>query len=635
MPGLKRLPGDMTAAEFRAALLERMDSKILASPPRSAETVSVRTLRGLEKRRWKYIFACGMTESGLSAAPPPPPMPDKNVLAALGLETDGDRAARMSAALLRALSFAETRLIMSFSLRGADGGGALPCRELQRLEDALSTKDKNGNIETKFRRTPRSSLTEFWTAAHDGSEWLPDIPDRVITDGDAELCNLLRGMESAEPYYKNVREWRDPENWREDSPPGRGKVNFGETQARVLSPSKLDSFGGCPYRYFAENVLGLSGPEDADLSPDAASAGAAVHSAMERTMRALAGDSAAFTDPEKFDINSEKFAGLAEESLRDEFDKLIKRSAGLSESAAKALAEKWAVKLRSFSTELFRMKLDRVLCRGKSALESIRQRTGPEDALRRRKGGPTKKERALDLMKKVEKGYIPSESEYEDLDLKGPFAALAAYLEKWRRNFRPALFEWRFGGGKEPFELDAGGEKIKVSGVIDRIDRGEENGRIALRVADYKSGKDQDFKKKTESGAKLQVPLYALIIDEALKREETAPGALRDFRGGRLAEAALFSLRDDKPFAGMDCGKDNMALFRKWLRLAARHIREGRLGPAPKDNCPLLNHIGYCKLGALCMADTAPVRRFEYSDLRPPDGGITAETGGMEDGQNE
>jgi ATP-dependent helicase/DNAse subunit B len=82
-------------------------------------------------------------------------------------------------------------------------------------------------------------------------------------------------------------------------------------------------------------------------------------------------------------------------------------------------------------------------------------------------------------------------------------------------------FEFRFGSRRPPdadsdpgsiedaFVLEIGGEKILVTGQIDRIDVGEIGGKRVFNVIDYKSGKKVPLRPEhIESGEKLQLPIY-------------------------------------------------------------------------------------------------------------------------------
>jgi ATP-dependent helicase/DNAse subunit B len=100
---------------------------------------------------------------------------------------------------------------------------------------------------------------------------------------------------------------------------------------------------------------------------------------------------------------------------------------------------------------------------------------------------------------------------------------------------RPAYFEVSFGmkpragervdpvSIEKPFELKYGKEIVRFSGRIDRIDIGMVGGEVVFNVIDYKTGTKQGFKKKdVESGRAVQLPLYALAVQELLMIDRRA-----------------------------------------------------------------------------------------------------------------
>jgi ATP-dependent helicase/DNAse subunit B len=86
----------------------------------------------------------------------------------------------------------------------------------------------------------------------------------------------------------------------------------------------------------------------------------------------------------------------------------------------------------------------------------------------------------------------------------------------------PTHFELRFGPARageissdDPnstdtaFELDIGGETLRVTGRIDRIDVGRAGGRTVFTVIDYKTGRTPSLKpEQIASGERLQLPIY-------------------------------------------------------------------------------------------------------------------------------
>lgn len=87
--------------------------------------------------------------------------------------------------------------------------------------------------------------------------------------------------------------------------------------------------------------------------------------------------------------------------------------------------------------------------------------------------------------------------------------------------FKPISFELGFGKGKDgeepplpPVELTYNGVTISVTGFVDRVDGWEENGRIHLRVVDYKTGRKSFDLTEVWNGLGLQMLLYLFTLEE-------------------------------------------------------------------------------------------------------------------------
>ncbi len=82
--------------------------------------------------------------------------------------------------------------------------------------------------------------------------------------------------------------------------------------------------------------------------------------------------------------------------------------------------------------------------------------------------------------------------------------------------FYPRFFEVTFGDSTHPpLELFYDGNKIKVKGLIDRIDIANEEGFSCSRVIDYKTGQKTAIKDINE-GRALQLPLYIKAVKEKI-----------------------------------------------------------------------------------------------------------------------
>lgn len=88
--------------------------------------------------------------------------------------------------------------------------------------------------------------------------------------------------------------------------------------------------------------------------------------------------------------------------------------------------------------------------------------------------------------------------------------------------FKPISFELGFGksenGDKEislpPVELSCNGVTISITGFVDRVDGWEEDGRLHLRVVDYKTGRKSFDLTEVWNGLGLQMLLYLFTLEE-------------------------------------------------------------------------------------------------------------------------
>lgn len=83
-------------------------------------------------------------------------------------------------------------------------------------------------------------------------------------------------------------------------------------------------------------------------------------------------------------------------------------------------------------------------------------------------------------------------------------------------DFKPAFCEFSFGRGGDapPYSFSAGNVSVEIDGVIDRIDTYAKNGRLYLKVVDYKSGKKSFNLSDVLYGINVQMFLYLLMLKE-------------------------------------------------------------------------------------------------------------------------
>jgi RecB family exonuclease len=75
-----------------------------------------------------------------------------------------------------------------------------------------------------------------------------------------------------------------------------------------------------------------------------------------------------------------------------------------------------------------------------------------------------------------------------------------------------------------PFELEVAGETLRFGGQIDRIDVGRVGDTTVFNVIDYKTGVTRLREEDLAAGKQLQLPLYAMAVAELLLAEHEAAG---------------------------------------------------------------------------------------------------------------
>jgi ATP-dependent helicase/DNAse subunit B len=132
----------------------------------------------------------------------------------------------------------------------------------------------------------------------------------------------------------------------------------------------------------------------------------------------------------------------------------------------------------------------------------------------------------------------------------------------------------------DPFTLDLGDEQIKLTGRVDRIDVGTVRGRTVFNIIDYKTGAvDSLSAKDVRRGLQLQTPLYAMAVEEHLLAARGALAWQADYWwlresgfGNKGAKAR------SSPFALRELTEDGLAETAEWLQLKSeikdriRHI---------------------------------------------------------------
>lgn len=197
----------------------------------------------------------------------------------------------------------------------------------------------------------------------------------------------------------------------------------------------------------------------------------------------------------------------------------------------------------------------------------------------------------------LELGFRPSllwQAEQDQLLLALETTIRGLAEEDAASRWRPAAFELPFGqNGAQPLAIQLDGQTILLHGVVDRVDRSAD-GR--LRIIDYKTGSSHLEKQDLTFGRRLQLPLYALAVEDVLGMGRVAEGfywaLLKGVPGGLKLSSYKWKEESGPPAAA--------AAAREHLSRIVENIRQARFAPAPpKGGCP-----NYCPAAAWCWRYT-------------------------------
>jgi ATP-dependent helicase/nuclease subunit B len=157
--------------------------------------------------------------------------------------------------------------------------------------------------------------------------------------------------------------------------------------------------------------------------------------------------------------------------------------------------------------------------------------------------------------------------------------------------WQPVALEQAFGiKGSPTLDVEHKGRRLHLRGFVDRLDR-DSDGR--LQVIDYKAGSTPISPRDLESGKRLQLPLYALAVREALGWGEVGGGFY-----WHIGSAQPSRLRLESYLGGVESAMQT-ALEHALDTVEA--VRAGQFPPRPpSDGCP-----GNCPAAAFCWHYTS------------------------------
>jgi len=230
----------------------------------------------------------------------------------------------------------------------------------------------------------------------------------------------------------------------------------------LWSPSMLETYAVCPFRFFGEHVLKLTPVPELALESDLARRGSLLHDTLARLYGRLS-------------------AAAAE---------------GEAAPTPDAVAER------------FQETLD--------AIVAARPRRGLDAVLRE-----IERRQIASWAKQFAQQHQDYAAAWQDLDA----PPVPTYFEArfGPKNHRSESADDASLSTEKPFELAVGGETVKFTGQIDRIDVGRVGDTLVFNVIDYKtSARARLNAEGVEAGLQIQLPLYAMAVAELLLADRKA-----------------------------------------------------------------------------------------------------------------
>ena len=231
----------------------------------------------------------------------------------------------------------------------------------------------------------------------------------------------------------------------------------------LWSPSQLEGYATCPFRFFAEQLLSLEPLGDLTLASDAGRRGSLLHQVLATVHQELTAQPAKSPEDQSWQAD-----------LAERFRRVLD-----AEVAATPLG-------------------------------------GLEQSLR---------EIERRQIESWAPQYAHQEVDYRNRwrDLDEPPRAAYFEVRFGPKVQQSATYPEQEVSTPMPFELDLGEQQIQITGQIDRIDVGRVGEVTVFNVIDYKSGREVRLKDEAVcAGRQLQLPLYALAAEKLLLADRQA-----------------------------------------------------------------------------------------------------------------
>jgi len=347
--------------------------------------------------------------------------------------------------------------------------------ELRRLID-LSVITEESDVPPGSQEDVQRAIGDRWAELEDSrAQDLVDDAVEAGTFGDDQHDRIKSGVECAASRADPI------------PTPYDGKLSaetltsvHTATEREPYSPSRLETYAACGFKFYMRRVLGIEPPDPLTREPDPGVRGSYIHAVLEHYYLSLqSADGEPVSPGGDFDERQTRLLAVARDQLEDVFD----------EYPETAFQNQW--------------------------LTSVLAGLGtPED---NPYYGP---EQETDDERPVARGLFYRFLEHE-------------FEEPAKTTARPTWFEARIGQpydagtpiGDRPAVIDTPQGSVPIHGLIDRVDTVPGTDPTHAVVRDYKTGSSIPGENDALLGLNFQLPLYALMAEDALPDIETVGAA--------------------------------------------------------------------------------------------------------------
>lgn len=275
-----------------------------------------------------------------------------------------------------------------------------------------------------------------------------------------------------------------------------------ETDREPYSPSRLETYAACGFKYYMRRVLGIKPPDPLTREPDAGVRGSYVHDTLEHYYLSLQSERGEPVNPGgDFDARQQQLLAVALDRLDTAF----------ADYPDTAFHKQW---LTSVLAGL--------------GTPTTNDYYGPDAT--------------TDDGRPAARGLLYRFLEHE-------------FSDSAKTTARPTWFEARIGQpydagtpiGDGPASIETPQGPVPVHGLIDRVDTVPGTTPTQAVIRDYKTGTYTPGEKEALLGLNFQLPLYALMVEDALSGIETvgaayyqvSPPTSVNSRSGQLTSQAM------------------------------------------------------------------------------------------------